>query len=496
MEIIKIISACIFLLLIRTAGAQSTVYVNTATALQSALNNAVAGQTIVIEDGYYERSGGFYAVAGIHGTTANPIKVIGSRNVILSTGNIASGYGFSLKGNNHWIIKGFSIRVCKDGVMLDQSKYITIDSLDVRNNGNSGIHLRTHTSYSVVKNCFIDSAGMENPSFGEGIYIGSAYSNWCTYTNCDPDTSNYNQVLNNVFGSAIAAENVDIKEGTRGGLVKGNSFNGAGLQNMNGGDSWIDVKGNYYVIDSNIGSNTILDGFQTHIQQPGGYGNYNRFSNNVINMNASGYGIKVQTSNTNGTAYGNEVCNNNTLAGSSAGLTNVTAVNCTTILPVIILDWNVAKNNNRIIFNWSVSSTDDILVFDIQQSVDGSIFSTLLQVPVNGISYYKDTLQPDVKGVFFRIGVKLKNGKTSYTKTLNIEKAGSYRASISNDQLVVLNPAGKATIRIMNVMGQTLGIKHLQPGYNYISLNDHSTFYFLNVIDQKLGSVFTQKLSR
>jgi len=99
-------------------------------------------------------------------------------------------------------------------------------------------------------------------------------------------------------------------------------FDGAGISGANYADSWIDVKGNNYTISGNIGNNTaglsaLLDGFQTHVPLSG-WGNNNVFSGNTANVNASGYGFRIQTSGT-----GNIVYSNNTVSGAGSGVANI-----------------------------------------------------------------------------------------------------------------------------------------------------------------------------
>ncbi len=60
-----------------------------------------------------------------------------------------------------------------------------------------------------------------------------APSNWCTITDCDPDRSDRNVISGNQISGA-GSESVDIEEGTTGGAVRGNTFDGAG---MTGADS-------------------------------------------------------------------------------------------------------------------------------------------------------------------------------------------------------------------------------------------------------------------
>ncbi|MFD7731307.1 sheath polysaccharide-degrading enzyme, partial [Kitasatospora phosalacinea] len=106
------------------------------------------------------------------------------------------------------------------------------------------------------------------------------------------------QILNNTIGPNIGGENIDLKEGTTGGLVSGNRFDGNGLTNVNYDDSWVDVKGNGYVIENNTGVRTMNDGYQTHTQQPG-WGCGTVFRGNASDLtgatgtNAAKYAIDV-----------------------------------------------------------------------------------------------------------------------------------------------------------------------------------------------------------
>lgn len=305
------------------------VNVSTSTQFQNAINAAMPGQIIVLADGIYIRSGGFYVAATINGTASQPITIQGNANTIISSNNLNTGYGFALRGNNYWILDGFVIYNSKKGIVIDSSHHNQIKNIIVNKIGDEGIHLRSYSSYNTVKNCFIDSTGIVSTGTGEGIYIGSATSNWPTYTAGNPDTANYNNVTGNSFGNYVISENIDIKEGTKGGTISYNTFNGAGLNGANYADSWIDVKGDQYTIECNTGANTIADGFQTHINYTG-YGDYNRFSNNTLTVGSSGYGINITTSSgTYGPAIHNVVCTNNSVSGGAIGLTNISTQACT-----------------------------------------------------------------------------------------------------------------------------------------------------------------------
>lgn len=74
------------------------------------------------------------------------------------------------------------------------------------------------------------------------------------------------------------SESIDIKEGTVGGLVVGNRFDGSGTA---GADSWVDVKGTAWLIEGNQGTGAPLDGFQTH-QILERWGERNVFRGNTV----------------------------------------------------------------------------------------------------------------------------------------------------------------------------------------------------------------------
>ncbi len=167
---------------------------------------------------------------------------------------------------------------------------------------------------------------MVDAKFGEGVYLGTAQSNWGSISGGNLDTSDNNRVLNNHFGPNVTAEHIDIKEGTTGGTITGNYFDGAGISGDNFADSWVDVKGNNYLLNNNTGQNVsglsaLVDGFQTHVILSG-WGKNNVFSGNTANVNASGYGFNIQTSGT-----GNVVYTNNTVSGAGKGISNVPLTN-------------------------------------------------------------------------------------------------------------------------------------------------------------------------
>lgn len=304
-----------------------TVNVHNATELKQALNDALAGDDIIMSDGTYK--GKFVIPAGKNGTATQPITLRGTRNVILDAESINTGYVLHLQ-SSYWIIKGFTVTNGLKGIMIDGSRYSIIDGIKVYGIGEEAIHLRKYSSQNIIRNCDVSNTGLKTPDYGEGIYIGSAKNNWATYTNGNPDLCDSNQVLNNQLGPNLTAECIDVKEGTTGGIIRGNTFDATGITGANGGDSWIDVKGNYTLIENNTGTNpggTIFkDGYQVHCAVSG-WGNYNEFKNNNCTVNATGYGFNIQLSGSNGATTGNKVYTSNTVAGAASGVANIALSN-------------------------------------------------------------------------------------------------------------------------------------------------------------------------
>ncbi|MCL9664539.1 right-handed parallel beta-helix repeat-containing protein [Curtobacterium albidum] len=286
--------------------ASATTTVSTAKELQKALRDARAGNVVRLEPGTY--TGRFEASAA--GTADDPVTLCGPRDAVLDGGDTEGGYVLHLDRASYWSLEGFTVRNGQKGVMFDGVQHSTVSGLTVTDIGDEGIHLRADSSDNTVVGNTVTRTGLRKPQFGEGIYIGSSKSNWCKVSECREDRSDRNVVTGNTVADT-AAENVDIKEGTTGGTLSDNSFDGVGMQGENHADSWVDVKGNGWTITGNRGVRSPLDGFQTH-ELLSGWGTDNTFTDN-----------RVDLGNTDGVAFafrpveGNTVSCDNTVVGSN-----------------------------------------------------------------------------------------------------------------------------------------------------------------------------------
>lgn len=263
--------------------------VTNAAQLKDALAKSPAGSVINVADGVY--TGDFIASAS--GKAGSPITLKGSPKAVLTTGSVDKGYGLHVTGD-YWNISGISVNNSGKGIVLDDSDYTSIDRVDVSNTGMEGVHFRTGSVNGKITNSTIHDTGKKTPAYGEGVYVGSAKSNWKSIMgSASTIDASDNVVIQNNKIYNTTSEGIDIKEGTTNGLVTGNVFTNAGTSGENYSDSWVDVKGNNYVINNNSGSGTKLDAFQVH-QPMSGWGNNNKFSANTVLGGVPGYLVNVE----------------------------------------------------------------------------------------------------------------------------------------------------------------------------------------------------------
>ena len=252
------------------------------------------------------------------GTQRAPITLTGGRGAVLDGGGTGGHYGLYVVAS-WWRFRGFTVAHASKGVVSDGGSHNVYAALEIRDIGAEGLHLRAFSRANVVRNCRIHATGMKQEQFGEGVYVGSANSNWSTYSDGRPDTSDGNQIVGSTIWST-GAENIDIKEGTTGGIVRGNHLDGVGMSGQNHSDSLIDVKGDHWLIVGNrgtvSGASAVLDGFQVHdVYEAWGEGNVFRGNTLSFPHGIKGYGFMLQGANT--------VACDNVVRGASAGRANV-----------------------------------------------------------------------------------------------------------------------------------------------------------------------------
>jgi hypothetical protein len=259
--------------------------------LEAALAAAEPGGVIVLAPGRYDAP----LTITRSGTADAPITLCGPPDAVIAGPSTESGYTLHLDGASHWLLQGFAVEGGQKGVMLDGASGNVLTGIRVSSTGDEAVHLRAGSSDNRLEGLVIETTGLRTPEFGEGVYIGSAESNWCDISDCGPDRSDRNVVVDSTI-TGTTAEAIDVKEGTTGGELRGNALDGSAAT----------------AVDS---LHVIVDG----------WGAGNRFEANRFAVAADGYGVLLE-----GTARsaGNVVLCDNVASvdgvPSSSFVTNVT----------------------------------------------------------------------------------------------------------------------------------------------------------------------------
>ena len=282
------------------------VYCDTADEIEEAMRLAKAGDEIIIAPGKYiltrGHTKGALAYSASEGTEDKHIIVRSEdpNNLAeLCGSDVTTRYVMYITGD-YWEIRDLRISTGKKGIVLDNSNYSVIDNCEVYNIGEEGIHIRDNSCYNVISNTKVHDTGLYKPQYGEGIYIGSYYGE----TNYGREV-HYNTITGCYLGPDIAAEHIDIKEGTIGTIVEYCTMYGEGILGENYADSFIDAKGNDAHIRFNKcyrqDNDIIVDCFQVHVPEEGA-GQNNKFYGNTYYTNETETNI-ITANKQEGIAY-------------------------------------------------------------------------------------------------------------------------------------------------------------------------------------------------
>ena len=264
------------------------VLVSTASQLSSAIADARPADLIQLAPGTYT---GRWTLS-TSGSPNAPIILCGSRGAVLDGGGTSPSPITLAVRASYWTIQGFTIRNVFQALFLIGVHGVTVKGLEIYNVGQEAIHLHSFSTHNLIDSNYVHDTGKNATQFGEGVYVGSASSKWCPDFNCQPDKTDSNQVTRNVIGPNIGAQMVDVKEGTTGTSVSGNSFNGLGGSADQ--DAWVNVYGNYSLVTGNTGTIAQLHGVKIKSLVTG-WGIFNVFHGNSWNLGgAAGYGFFVE----------------------------------------------------------------------------------------------------------------------------------------------------------------------------------------------------------
>lgn len=229
--------------------------------LDTAIDTARAGQIICLMPGTYDAAlsnNKTIKISEKNGQAGKPITLRGQAGVVIT--NSGSEPGIHVNKSSYIELDQLAIQDTTRAIMLDESTRVSMSRLHVNRTSQEAIHFRTNSTHNVLINSKISHVGVNtrhgHPAlkrFAEAIYIGTAKSNWLkAMGNAQtPDASNNNCVSGNTVGPQVAAEAIDVKEGTTQTYILNNSFDLSGISGHNFADSALDLKGSHIYVGNN-----------------------------------------------------------------------------------------------------------------------------------------------------------------------------------------------------------------------------------------------------
>ncbi len=265
---------------------EAQIMVTNTDELTAALKNAKAGDEIILRAGTYqpaENNGSWRPFQAAADGTADRHIILRSEEpddpATIRCLTPQSKCALSITGS-YWEIRDLKISTAAKGIFLAKSEHSVISGCEVFDIGEEAVHIIDDSSYNLIENCLIHDTGLYTPKYGEGVYIGSAKNATDYGFEC-----HFNTVRNCQFGPNIAADHVDIKEFTHGNVVEYCTFDGTGIQGENGGNSFVEIKGNDAIVRYNTGYRNgcekQLYGFDMNVQLDG-WGQNNKIYDNTL----------------------------------------------------------------------------------------------------------------------------------------------------------------------------------------------------------------------
>lgn len=220
--------------------------------IYTAVNNATAGQTIILTEGHYKLRETVRIQRGMDGTAEAPIRLIADPEAasrpVLDFQNLCAGI---VHGGNHWYFRGFDVTNSLDGQKGFQvsGDYNVLDQIHAYYNGNTGIQLSRYSgtdlfpdwpAYNLVLNCTsygnADKGYEDADGFAAKLTVGegNVFDGCVAYNNADDGWDLYAKVETGCIGTVtirncVAYSNGVLEDGTIGGNGNGFKLGGESL---------------------------------------------------------------------------------------------------------------------------------------------------------------------------------------------------------------------------------------------------------------------------
>ncbi len=160
-----------------------------------------------------------------------------------------------------------------------------------------------------------------------------------------------------------------------------------------------------------------------------------------------------------------------------------------TVLPVKLLSFQASAQGGRDLLKWSTTSDVSLVKFDVEQSADGTRFTTIGTVSAstgNIISYSFET--PSLAADrYYRLKMIYRSGNAEYSAAVPLPASPASRFTVTtrtNNQLQLTAPVALESLTLINTQGQLLQrFTKLNAGTHILTINKQAPgVYFLQGI--------------
>jgi hypothetical protein len=140
--------------------------VKSAPQLVDALDDAVAGDVIVVAPGTYR--GEFDTRED--GTASAPIWLCGEGVILVGTG-ISGGEVLSFNGASHWRVAGFALTNGQVGLEVKASDDIQVSGLSINAIGDEGVTVKYGSTNTRLSDVTVSDVGLRKAKYGFGVVV-------------------------------------------------------------------------------------------------------------------------------------------------------------------------------------------------------------------------------------------------------------------------------------------------------------------------------------
>ena len=181
------------------------VAVNPGEDLNSILNNAKGGDTVLVKPGTYSK----VTLSDKRFSEQKPliVRADGSGTVIVKGDTITRGSALELNNCSYIVLEGIAFTNAMWGIYVKGSAHILIRNNEITNTGQEGCHIGRSSKYVDIIGNKIHDTGKFNSKWAEGVYVGSGSYGRSNF----PDNCEYIWIEGNHIYKTGNAEAVNIK---------------------------------------------------------------------------------------------------------------------------------------------------------------------------------------------------------------------------------------------------------------------------------------------